>query len=156
MNYANSGNFTCVWQHQISQLSSASLYQTLSRSFKDPLQALTWALGNFSTDNSDRETTAGAHSDQGYSLGKTKKSSHTPPMSCILCLKTKTKKRQKKIKKEQKNKKAETNKKKCKWFFYQTAKHPLASHATSRFPMLYIYMCSGWQALLAGGSLCMF
>lgn len=103
--------FTCVWQHQINQLSSASLYQTLSRSFKDPLQALNWALGNFNTDNSDRETTAGAHSDRGYSLGKTKKKIHTPsPMSCILCLKT-NKKKTKKIKKEQKNKKAETNKK---------------------------------------------
>lgn len=75
--------FTCVWQHQINQLSSASLYQTLSRSFKDPLQALNWALGNFNTDNSDRETTAGAHSDRGYSLGKTKKK-FTPPPQCLV------------------------------------------------------------------------
>ncbi|EGW01033.1 hypothetical protein I79_003207 [Cricetulus griseus] len=37
--------FTCVWQHQIYQLSNASLYQTLSRSFKDPLQTLNWAMG---------------------------------------------------------------------------------------------------------------
>lgn len=147
--------FTCVWQHQINQLSSASLYQTLSRSFKDPLQALNWALGNFNTDNSDREQLLVPIQNKGTRQGIGKKV-HTPlPMSCILCLKTKQKKDKKRSKKNKKIKKQKQTKK-MQVIFLPDSEAPLASHATSRFPMLYIYMCSGWQALLAGGSLCMF
>lgn len=103
--------FTCVWQHQINQLSSASLYQTLSRSFKDPLQALNWALGNFNTDNSDREQLLVPIQNKGTRQGIGKKV-HTPlPMSCILCLKTKQKKDKKRSKKNKKIKKQKQTKK---------------------------------------------
>lgn len=89
--------------------------------------------------------------------GKKKKSSHppSPQMSCILCLreKKKTKKRQKKSKRK---KKAETNKqtnKKNASDFSTRQRSTLASHAMSRFPILYIYMCSGRQGLPTRGSL---
>ena len=56
-------------------------------------------------------------------------------------------------KKEKKRKK----KKSASDFFYQTAEHPFASHATlRRFPILYIYIRSGWRVQLIRESLCMF
>lgn len=78
-----------------------------------------------------------------------------PQMSCILCLRKK--KRQKKDKKKsKKEKKAETNKqtnKKNASDFSTRQRSTLASHAMSRFPILYIYMCSGRQGLPTRGSL---
>lgn len=112
MNDANSGNFyMCMATPDLSvikRLIVPDIVQKFQRPFADP----ELGYGKINTNNSDRNTTAGTHSDQGYSLGKTKKKfTHTPPqMSCILCLKKK--KKTKKIKKEQKNKKAETNKQK--------------------------------------------
>lgn len=61
---------------------------------------LNWAMGkkiktnNNSNNETNTDTNAGAHSDQGYLLGK--KSLH-PQMSCILCKKKKPRKTTKKI-----------------------------------------------------------
>lgn len=67
--------FTCIRQHRIYQLSDASLYQRLSRNFKD-LCAPELGYGKKKNNNNNNETNtdtnAGAHSDQGYLLGKTK------------------------------------------------------------------------------------
>lgn len=85
--------FTCIRQHRIYQLSDTSLYQRLSTNFKD-LCAPELGYGkNHNNNETNTDKNAGAHSDQGYLLGK-KKSLH-PQMSCILCKKT-HKKRQKK------------------------------------------------------------
>lgn len=116
MNDANSGNFyMCMATPDLSvikRLIVPDIVQKFQRPFADP----ELGYGKINTNNSDRNTTAGTHSDQGYSLGKTKKKkfTHTPPqMSCILCLKKK--KRQKRSKKNKKIKKQkQTNKKKCK------------------------------------------
>lgn len=139
--------FTCIQQHRIYQLSDTSLYQRLSRTFKRPLCPWTglWEKNNNNNNETNTDTNAGAHSDQGYLLGKKKVCTPKCPVSYV------------KKKKNTHTKKQKNNKKKCKWFFYQTAKHPFASHATSRrFPILYIYIRSGWQALLIRESLCMF
>lgn len=59
-------------------------------------------------------------------------------------------------KKSKKEKKAETNKqtnKKNASDFSTRQRSTLASHAMSRFPILYIYMCSGRQSLPTRGSL---
>lgn len=78
--------FTCIRQHRIYQLSDTSLYQRLSRNFKDlcaPEPGL-WDNNNNNNNETNTDANAGAHSDQGYLLGK--KSLH-PQMSCILCKK---------------------------------------------------------------------
>lgn len=51
------------------------------------------------------------------------------------------------VKKKWKKKQQKTAKKmQVIFFFYQTAEHPFAFHATlRRFPILYIYIRSGWQ-----------
>lgn len=102
MNDANSGNFyMCMATPDLSvikRLIVPDIVQKFQRPFADP----ELGYGKINTNNSDRNTTAGTHSDQGYSLGKTKKKfTHTPPqMSCILCLKKKKdKKDQKRTKK---------------------------------------------------------
>ena len=81
-----------------------------------------------------------------------------PPPPDVLYLMFKGKKRQKKKdkKKSKKEKKAETNKqtnKKNASDFSTRQRSTLASHAMSRFPILYIYMCSGRQSLPTRGSL---
>lgn len=95
-------------------------------------------------------------------LVREKKKVHTlpaPPTPDVLYLMFKGKKRQKKKtkKKSKKEKKAETNKqtnkKKNASDFSTRQRSTLASHAMSRFPILYIYMCSGRQSLPTRGSL---
>lgn len=94
-------------------------------------------------------------------LVREKKKVHTlpappPQMSCILCLREKKRQKKKRQKKSKKEKKAETNKqtnKKNASDFSTRQRSTLASHAMSRFPILYIYMCSGRQSLPTRGSL---
>lgn len=86
--------FTCIRQHRIYQLSDTSLYQRLSTNVKDLCAPEVGYGKNHNNNETNTDTNAGAHSDQGYLLGKKKKSLH-PQMSCILCKKT-HKKRQKK------------------------------------------------------------
>lgn len=99
--------FTCIQQHRIYQLSDTSLYQRLSRTFQD-LCAPELGYGEKKNNNNNNkpiltQMLVGAHSDQGYLLGKKKKSLH-PQMSCSLC------KKKKKYTHTHKQK----NKKKCK------------------------------------------
>lgn len=79
--------FTCIQQHRIYQLSDTSLYQRLSRTFQD-LCAPELGYGEKKNNNNNNkpiltQMLVGAHSDQGYLLGKKKKSLH-PQMSCSL------------------------------------------------------------------------
>lgn len=75
--------FTCIWQHRIYQLSDTSLYQRLSRNFKD---LCTPDLGygeNHNNDETNTDTNAGAHSHQGYLLGKKKVCTPKCPVSYV-------------------------------------------------------------------------
>lgn len=93
--------FTCIRQHRIYQLSDTSLYQRLSTNFKD-LCAPELGYGkNHNNNETNTDTNAGAHSDQGYLLGKKKK--FAPPKCPVSYVKKHTKK-------DKKN----NNKKKCK------------------------------------------
>lgn len=131
--------FTCVWQHQINQLSSASLYQTLSRSFKDPLQALTWAVGNFNPTPRIGKQLLVPIQIQGTRQEKRKKVHTPPPMSCILCLKTK--KKTKKIKKKNKKiKKQKQTKKNASDFSTRQRSTPLLPMQRQGF-LCYTYIC---------------
>lgn len=75
--------FTCIRQHRIYQLSDTSLYQRLSTNFKD-LCAPELGYGkNHNNNETNTDTNAGAHSDQGYLLGKKKVCTPKCPVSYV-------------------------------------------------------------------------
>lgn len=63
----------------IKRLIVPDIVQKFPRPFANP----DLGYGKINTNNTDRVTTAGAHSDQGYLLGKTKKKV-TPPTQCLV------------------------------------------------------------------------
>lgn len=114
--------FTCVWQHQINQLSSASLYQTLSRSFKDPLRTLNWAMGNFNPTPRLGKQLLVPIQIKGTRQGKRKKV-HTPPPN-VLYLMFKNKKKDKKDQKKNKKIKKQKQTKKMQVIFLPDSEAP--------------------------------
>lgn len=93
--------FTCIQQHRIYQLSDTSLYQRLSRTFKRPLCPWTglWEKNNNNNNETNTDTNAGAHSDQGYLLGKKKVCTPKCPVSYVKKKKIHTQKNKKITKK---------------------------------------------------------
>lgn len=78
MNYANSGNFyMCMATSDLSVI-KCLIVPDIVQKFQRPFANPELGYGKINTNNTVRDTTAGAHSDQGHLLGKTKNSSHAP------------------------------------------------------------------------------